>query len=138
MSLAYSAVLTGVNLKTWSKTMVNAFRSQLLSPFGLSIVALIPMVGMSQILDVRELNVEQIRSFDRQRTVVILQGGILEEHGPYLPIYSDGWLNEFMGRRLAEAIVARPGWKVLMFPVIPLGSGGANELAGKHSFPGTF
>jgi creatinine amidohydrolase len=26
----------------------------------------------------------------------------------------------------------------LIFPVVPLGSGGANELAGKRSFPGTF
>ncbi|MCL5745736.1 MAG: creatininase family protein, partial [Acidobacteria bacterium] len=39
---------------------------------------------------------------------------------------------------LAEAIVARPGWKVLVFPAIPLGSGGANEIGRKYSFPGTF
>jgi creatinine amidohydrolase/Fe(II)-dependent formamide hydrolase-like protein len=91
-----------------------------------------------QVFDVRDLNVSQIRSLDRDKTVVILQGGILEEHGPYLPIYSDGWMNEFMTRRLAEALVARAGWKVLVFPVIPLGSGGANDLAGKRSFPGTF
>ena len=50
--------------------MMNSFRSQLLSLFALLIPALIPMVGMSQILDVREVNVEQIRSLDRQRTVV--------------------------------------------------------------------
>jgi creatinine amidohydrolase/Fe(II)-dependent formamide hydrolase-like protein len=99
---------------------------------------LLPMVGASQILDVRDLTAVQIASLDRQRTAVILQGGILEEHGPYLPIYSDGWMNEYMTRQLADALVARPGWKVLIFPVLPLGSGGANELAGKRSFAGTF
>ena len=67
------------------------------------------MVGTSQIFDVRDLNAAQIESMDRQRTVVILQGGILEEHGPFLPIYSDGWMNEFMTRQLADALVARPG-----------------------------
>ncbi len=32
----------------------------------------------------------------------------------------------------------RPGWKVLVFPVIPLGAGGANEIGRRYSFPGTF
>ena len=96
------------------------------------------MVAICQILDVRDLNVDDIRSLDRQRTAVILQGGILEEHGPHLPLYSDGWLNEYLTGQLVEAIVARPGWKVLVFPVIPLGSGGANEIGRKYSFPGTF
>jgi hypothetical protein len=32
-----------------------------------------------------ELNIDQIRTLDRQRTVILLPGGILEEHGPYLP-----------------------------------------------------
>jgi creatinine amidohydrolase/Fe(II)-dependent formamide hydrolase-like protein len=38
---------------------------------------------------VAELNTEQIRALDRARTAVILPGGILEEHGPYLPSYTD-------------------------------------------------
>lgn len=102
------------------------------------LLAVLARVGMCQILDVRDLNVSDIRSLDRGKTVVILQGGILEEHGPYLPIYTDGWMNEYMTKQLAEALVTRTGWKVLIFPVIPLGSGGANELARKRSFPGTF
>ena len=48
----------------------------------------------AQILRVADLNTEEIRALDRARTVVILPGGILEQHGPYLPSYSDGYFNE--------------------------------------------
>jgi hypothetical protein len=48
----------------------------------------------AQVHHLAELNTEQILSLDRERTVVILPGGILEQHGPYLPSYSDGYMNE--------------------------------------------
>ncbi len=105
---------------------------------ALSVLAVLPSIAACQVLDVRDLNVSDIRSLDRQRTVVILQGGILEQHGPYLPIYTDGWGTEYLTKELAEAIVARAGWKVVVFPVIPLGSGGANEVGRKYTFPGTY
>ena len=35
------------------------------------------------------MNTEQIKGLDREKTVVILPDGILEEHGPYLPSFSD-------------------------------------------------
>jgi creatinine amidohydrolase/Fe(II)-dependent formamide hydrolase-like protein len=92
----------------------------------------------AQVRDVREMNTEQIRALDRVKTAVILPGGILEEHGPHLPSYADGYAGERLARDLADAIVARPGWTALMFPPIPLGSGGANEIGGKYSFPGTY
>jgi creatinine amidohydrolase len=77
-------------------------------------------------------------SVSRERTVILLPGGILEQHGPYLPAFSDGYWNERLTQALAEAIVARPGWSVLMFPLIPLGNSGANEIGGRHSFPGSY
>ena len=93
----------------------------------------------AQIYRVAQMNTEQIRALDKQKTVVILPGGILEEHGPHLPSFSDGYSNEWMTQKLAEAIVElRPGWAVLVFPIIPLGHGGANEIGGKHVFPGTY
>ena len=39
---------------------------------------------------------------------------------------------------LANAIVERPGWKVLIFPLIPLGTGPANTLGQKYVFPGSY
>jgi creatinine amidohydrolase/Fe(II)-dependent formamide hydrolase-like protein len=94
--------------------------------------------GSAQVLDVRELNTAQIRTLDPARTAILLTGGILEEHGPYLPAYSDGYQTDFIASRLAEAIAARPGWSVLRVPDLPLGAMPANEIGGKFSFPGSY
>jgi creatinine amidohydrolase len=101
-------------------------------------VALIPTGAAAQILELAALNTEQIKSLDRAKTVVIIPGGILEEHGPYLPSFTDGYINVGLARRLAEAVIERPGGTAVMFPVIPLGAGGANEIGGKNVFPGTY
>ena len=92
----------------------------------------------AQIYDMREMNATEIAALDQQKTVIIIPAGILEQHGPYLPSYTDGYRNEYQARRVAEAIIARPGWSVLLFPPIPLGEGGANQVAKKHVFPGTY
>lgn len=92
----------------------------------------------AQIFRVAQMNTEQIRALDRQRTVVILTGGILEEHGPHLPSFTDGYSNEWLTQKLAEEIVRRPGMSVLLFPTIPLGHEGANEIGATHVFPGTY
>lgn len=92
----------------------------------------------AQIFRVAQMNTEQIRALDKQKTVVILTGGILEEHGPHLPSFTDGYSNEWLTQRLAEAIVERPGMSVLIFPTIPLGHEGANEIGRTFIFPGTY
>jgi len=101
-------------------------------------IAVLSGVSEAQVLRVADLNAQQIGALDRSRTAVILPGGILEEHGPYLPSFSDGYLNEWVTRRIAEAIVARPEWAALVFPSIPLGNSGANDLGERYSFPGTY
>ena len=102
------------------------------------LAALMCGTASAQIHRVAQMNTEQIRSLDKQKTVVILNGGILEEHGPHLPSFSDGYSNEWLTQNLAEAIAARSGWAVLVFPIIPLGHGGGNEIGGKYVFPGTY
>jgi creatinine amidohydrolase/Fe(II)-dependent formamide hydrolase-like protein len=96
-----------------------------------------PRLG-AQVHRLAEMNTEQIRALDRQRTVVLMPGGILEQHGPYLPSFTDGYGNEWLTERLARAIAARPGWSVVIFPTIPLGVGGANEIGRRYDFPGTY
>lgn len=104
-----------------------------------AILLLLACAGANaQIYRVAQMNTEQIRALDKQKTVVILTGGILEEHGPHLPSFADGYSNEWLTERLAEAIVARSGMSVLLFPIIPLGHEGANEIGGKFVFPGTY
>jgi len=85
-----------------------------------------------------EMNTDQIRALDRDRTVILVPGGIIEEHGPYLPSYADGYQNERYTADVAAAIARRPGWAAVVFPAIPLGSNGANEIGGRFPFPGTY
>ena len=92
----------------------------------------------AQVYRLAELNIDQIRMLDRQRTVILLPGGVLEEHGPYLPSFTDGYLNERLTEDLAAAIAKRPGWAAVVFPIIPLGSDGANRIGGKYVFPGSY
>jgi creatinine amidohydrolase/Fe(II)-dependent formamide hydrolase-like protein len=92
----------------------------------------------AQIYHVEQMNTEQIKALDREKTVVILPDGILEEHGPYLPSFSDGYSAERRTEDLANGIVERPGWKVLIFPLIPLGSVPANIIGQKYVFPGSY
>lgn len=113
-------------------------RARQLIGVWLAIASALPTQVHAQVLRLGELNTQQIAALDRSRSVVILTGGIMEQHGPYLPSFSDGYVNEWIAQRLAEAIVARPGWTAALFPTIPLGSGGANELGSKHTFPGTY
>jgi creatinine amidohydrolase len=113
-------------------------RRLLVSSWTVSCVVAASAPSAARVLEVATLNTEQIRALDQQRTVVILPGGVLEQHGPYLPSYADGYFNERVARDLADAVVARPGWTALLFPSIPLGVGGANEIGRKYAFPGTF
>lgn len=67
-----------------------------------------------------------------------MPGDILEEHGPYLPSFTDGYADDAYTHELAKAIVARPGWTVVVFPQIPLGSQPVNRLGNKTAFPGSY
>src|SRR5687767_13824971 len=109
---------------------------QLFLMLGLLILSCITANG--QIYRVAQMSADQVRALDRQKTVVILTGGILEQHGPHLPSVTDGYSNEWLTQRLAEEIVQRPGYAVLLFPTIPLGHGGANEIGNQQVFPGTY
>ncbi len=88
-------------------------------------------------IEYSQLNTRQIDALDRGKTVIIIPGAILGEHGPYLPSGSDGIFNNRMARDLAESIATRRGWSAILLPTIPLGTGPANEIGGKYSFPGS-
>ena len=97
------------------------------------------MPASAQIVRIGDLNPSQIRALDRSKTVVLLMGGMLEEHGPYLPAGTDAILSSQLALEVAQAIVSsKPGWTVVAFPEIPFGSSGSNEISGQFSFPGTY
>lgn len=92
----------------------------------------------AQVLQLEHLNTRQIAALDRAKTVVIIPGGILEEHGPYLPAYTDGYSDRYYADELARAIAGRSGWTALLYPQIPLGSNPASDIGRKPSFPGSY
>ena len=51
----------------------------------LSIIGILflSLVANAQIFRIAEMNVEQIKRLDKEKTVVILPGGIIEEHGSF-------------------------------------------------------
>lgn len=103
-----------------------------------AVAMLLAQPGNCQIYKLAEMNTRQIAALDRQKTVVIIPGGIMEEHGPYLPSFTDGYVTQAYTESLAEAIVARPGWTVVLFPQIPLGSDPANTIGELSVFPGSY
>jgi creatinine amidohydrolase/Fe(II)-dependent formamide hydrolase-like protein len=106
--------------------------------FAISMFACASPAG-AQVLRLTDLNTAQLRALDRSKTVVLLTGGMLEEHGPYLPAYTDGILSDRLTQEITQSVIAnKPGWTVLLFPQIPLGASGSNEIGGRFSFPGTY
>ena len=110
--------------------------------FPLLAMFLCAVSAQSQVLRLADLNTREVESLDRAKTVVIIPGGILEEHGPYLPAGADGIFNARMSENLAAAVTrssspALAGWKAVVLPAIPLGAGAANEIGRKYTFPGS-
>ncbi|HUQ49607.1 MAG TPA: creatininase family protein [Terriglobales bacterium] len=92
----------------------------------------------AQVLKYAELNTRQITALDRNKTAIIIAGAPLEQHGPYLPSYADGYWAERHAQDLAENIVAaKPGWTAVLLPPVPLSCEGANTIGFKHVFSGS-
>lgn len=93
----------------------------------------------SKIYKLEELTWPQIDLLDRERTLFILPVGMIEEHGPHLPVGADtfGVTYEANGasRRVSRAL---PDWNVVMMPPINYGQGGANVLGDMLLHPGTY
>ena len=106
--------------------------------FFLFLLLVASTLCQAQVYYVQDMNTTQIAALDRDKTVVLLPGGILEEHGPYLPSFTDGYMNLALTQQIADHLAKKPGAQVLIFPLIPLGNGGANEVARKYTFPGTY
>jgi creatinine amidohydrolase len=86
-----------------------------------------------------ELRWPQIDALDRERTLFVLTIGMLEEHGPHLPIGADtiGVAHEAdeVVRRVAAAL---PSWNAVVLPRLDYGTAGANLLGGQVVHPGTY
>jgi creatinine amidohydrolase len=96
-----------------------------------------PLSATADVIDAEALTTTQFAALDRSKTAVIVPGGILEEHGPHLPSASDTYQARWLADNLARRIGSRPGWTAVMFPMIPLGHSGANDIPRQWVYPGT-
>ena len=93
----------------------------------------------ARIYKLEELNWPQIDALDREQTLFILTIGMLEEHGPHLPIGADTFGVTFEATGVAQRVSrVLPRWNVVMMPPINYGHGGANLIGGHVVHPGTY
>jgi creatinine amidohydrolase len=93
----------------------------------------------STVHKLEELNWRQIDALQRERTLILLPVGMVEEHGPHLPVGADtlGVLYEANGvsRRLSRTLT---DWHIVMMPPINYGHAGANVIGDMPVHPGTY
>jgi creatinine amidohydrolase len=93
----------------------------------------------SKVYRLEELRWPQIDALDRDRTLVILPVGMLEVHGPHLPIGTDALGLSYEVDRVSTGVsAALPDWNVVVMPMVSYGAGGANELGGQLVHAGTY
>jgi creatinine amidohydrolase len=86
-----------------------------------------------------ELTWPRIDALDRAKTLFILPTGMIEQHGPHLPVGADTYGVLYEADRAAMRVArAMPEWNIVMMPPIHYGEGGANEIAGSLVHPGTY
>jgi creatinine amidohydrolase/Fe(II)-dependent formamide hydrolase-like protein len=102
------------------------------------LVLLLQSWGIAQIHYVQEMSSEELADLDKEKTIVLLPGGIIEKHGPYLPTFSDGYINESLTGEIADFISNETDYQVLVFPTLPIGSSGSHILGRNFESYGTF
>ena len=88
------------------------------------------VAASDRVLKLEELTYPDIDSLDRESTIFFLTFGNLEEHGPHVPVGSD----YFQAVGVRDRLIARlqethPDYTFVLVPVVPLGEGGADDLA---------
>ncbi|MEO6391784.1 MAG: creatininase family protein [Pyrinomonadaceae bacterium] len=93
----------------------------------------------ANIYKIEELTAPQIDALNRDQTIFILPIGMLEQHGPHLPIGSDSFGVSYsvaeVSRRVGKSLT---DWTIILMPAINYGEGGANEIGNIQVHPGTY
>ena len=93
----------------------------------------------SKIYKLEELTWPQIDALDRERSLFILPVGMIEQHGPHLPVGADTLGVTYEANRASSRVSrALPDWNVVMMPPINYGQSGANTLGDMLVHPGTY
>ena len=93
----------------------------------------------SNLYALEELTWPRIDALNRDRTLFILPVGMIEEHGPHLPVGADTLGVAYEAKNAAANLSrALPDWNVVMMPAINYGNSGANQLGDLRTHPGTY
>src|SRR5262245_27034271 len=92
-----------------------------------------------RVLAIGDLNWQQIDALDRQKTLFLVTIGMLEEHGPHLPIASDTIGVEYEARGVANSLrPTLPDWQIALMPTVHYGSSGVNQIGNLTVHPGSY
>ena len=92
-----------------------------------------------KVFAIGDLTWPDIDALNRERTLFLLAVGMLEEHGPHLPIAADTIGVEYEAGRVADRLTqALPDWNIVMMPAVNYGSSGANQVGNVAIHPGTY
>jgi len=92
-----------------------------------------------KVLAIADLTWQDIDALNRERTLFLLAVGMLEEHGPHLPVAADTIGVEYEAGKVAERLTqALPDWNVVMMPAVNYGSSGVNQVGNVAVHPGTY
>jgi creatinine amidohydrolase len=98
-----------------------------------------PVSAASKIYRLDELRWPQVEALDRERTLWILPVGMLEVHGPHLPIGTDSLGLSYEVDHVSKGVsAALPDWSIVVMPPVSYGAAGANELGGRLVHSGTY
>jgi creatinine amidohydrolase len=92
-----------------------------------------------EVLAIGNLTGPEIGALSRDSTLFLLSVGMLEWHGPHLPIAADLIGVKYEAERVADRLSrALPGWNVVVMPDINYGSTGVNHVGNMPIHPGTY
>ena len=81
----------------------------------------------------------EVDALGRDKTLFLLTVGMLEEHGPHLPVSSDTIAVEYEARLAAGRLSrALPDWNVVVMPTLNYGSSGVNQVGNIAIHAGTY
>ena len=105
----------------------------------LLIICVMSSSAEARVFKLEELAWPQIDALDRQRTLFILPIGMIEQHGPHLPVGADTIGITYEANAAATRVSrALPDWNVVIMPPINYGHAGANLLGDMPIHPGTY
>jgi creatinine amidohydrolase len=97
------------------------------------------MRASDKVFAIGDMTWEEIDALNREKTLFLLTVGMLEEHGPHLPIATDTIGVEYETMRAANDLSETlPDWNVVMMPTVNYGSSGANQIGNVAIHPGTY